>query len=67
MKKPHTPEYQRWIVEELENYIAATHYLAFFIEARSKMGDMSSEEVLEELHHNISLHMRQGYDVLGEH
>ena len=63
--KPPPPQYREWMFTELQNYHEMVKYLAFFCEARSKMGDMESDEVFDELKNNVCLQMRGGYDVLG--
>ena len=65
LKAPTTPEQRRWIAAELDNYIASVQYLAFFFEMRSKLGDMSEQEVWDEVKQNVSMAARGGYDVLG--
>ena len=65
LKAPITMEHRRWIAAELDNYIVSIQYLAFFFEMRSKLGDMTEQEVWDEVKQNVSMAARDGYDVLG--
>jgi hypothetical protein len=51
--------------EELENYKAAAGYIAFFLEQRSRFGDMDTAAGFDEFKGNVCTIMRGGFDILG--
>lgn len=65
LKQPLMDQQKEWIAKEIDNYIVATQYLAWFFEMRSKLGDMTEQEVWDEVKANVSMHARGGFDVLG--
>ena len=65
LKAPLTEQHQNWVAEELTNYVTAIRYLAFFFEMRSKLGDMTEQEVWDEVKKNVSMAARGGFDILG--
>ena len=65
LKAPPLEDHKKWVAAEIDNYLVATRYLAFFFEARSRMDDMTEEEVWDEIKANVSMMARSGYDILG--
>ena len=65
LKVPPTEEQQKWVEAEIDDYVTATQYLAWFFEMRSRLGDMTEQEVFDEIKSNISMHARGGFDMLG--
>ena len=51
-------EHRKWVADELDNYIVTIEYLAFFFVMRSRLGDMTEQEVWDEIKQNISITIR---------
>ena len=67
MKSPVTDRQQEWCTKELANYLVAVQFLAFFFEARANFGDMTEQEVWDEIKANVSMAARGEFDLLGVH
>jgi len=65
LKTPLTDQQKEWLTAEIDNYVMTTKYLAWFFEMRSKLGDMTEQEVWDEIKANVSMHARGGFDALG--
>ena len=65
LRVPVTDEQQKWMEAEIHNYTIATQYLAWFFEMRTHLGDMTEQEVWDEIKGNVSMHARGGFDELG--
>jgi hypothetical protein len=46
-------------------YVSAVRFVANYAETRAGMGDISTEQVLEEFKKNVCIEMRRGFDTLG--
>jgi hypothetical protein len=51
-----------WLSGELMAYVGAVSYMAYFVEARAAVGDVTTEEIMQEFSRNISAHMREGFN-----
>ena len=58
LKAPPLEVHQEWLESEVQNYVTVTRYLAFFLQARSRMDDMTGEQVWTEVERNVSMMVR---------
>ena len=61
-KRPETDEQEEWCLEEMDRYVQAVGYMAFYLQKRASFGDQSGVEIFDEFRDNVCEVIRRGTD-----